>query len=540
MEKETFCMQSSEKITQRMKALLSALNKNLYGKEEAVRLALLSAVASESIFFMGPPGTAKSMISRRIAQAFKIDADKDYFEYLMNEFSTPDEICGPVELSALNENPSRYVRQTEGYLPKAKVAFLDEIWKSGPAILNTLLTIINEKKFHNGSQVERVPLMALSAASNELPEKDRGLEALWDRFILRVYVNPVNNIEDFFKIVDGGGEEFSLDDGQKLDINEVIAWKPQIDAVVLDDKARSVIQAIRQELTVLNSDEARAEEEKYYVSDRRWKKIVHILKTSAFLNGRAFVDLMDCSLIEHMIWSTDAQHTEAGEIVGKILKQNGFSVKYDIADIEKSIRGFEKHIDNTFFTEDKSKPEKSKMRDGSFAYKLKNEVTIDGVNGKIKFVGDKSYYTVNGKESQSYSYGDMCTDVKFNTSTNKVEWKNGYDNTVYEEEVCMVGSGGLVPKKEIFKDASYASYLFDTAERAMYKPLAAEIEEAVDTLNEIENKQTGSLKSNIFAEKKYVGLVANSISETKKRLEDLNVELEKQHFRITELMRGNN
>lgn len=153
----------------RIKTILSYLNQNLYGKEEAVRLALLSAIANESIFFMGPPGTAKSMISRRIAAAFK-DFYKDgkfttenggYFEYLMNEFSTPDEICGPVDLSALNEKPSRYERQTEGYLPSAMVAFLDEIWKSGPAILNTLLTIINEKKFHNGKKVEKVPLVSL-------------------------------------------------------------------------------------------------------------------------------------------------------------------------------------------------------------------------------------------------------------------------------------------------------------------------------------------------------------------------------------------
>ena len=121
-------------LPERIKDLLSYLKRDLYGKDEAVRLALLSAVAGESIFFLGLPGTAKSMISRRIAAAFS-DFYRDgvpdtenggYFEYLMNEFSTPDEICGPVDLSALNEKPSRYIRQTAGYLPSAKVAFLDE------------------------------------------------------------------------------------------------------------------------------------------------------------------------------------------------------------------------------------------------------------------------------------------------------------------------------------------------------------------------------------------------------------------------------
>lgn len=140
-------------VQERVRKLLATLNAHLYGKEEAVRLALLSAVAGESVFFLGPPGTAKSMISRRISCAFKdIDQEREYFEYLMNEFSTPDEICGPVSLKKLNED--QYLRLTEGYLPQARVAFLDEIWKSGPAILNTLLTIINEKKFHNGKVVE--------------------------------------------------------------------------------------------------------------------------------------------------------------------------------------------------------------------------------------------------------------------------------------------------------------------------------------------------------------------------------------------------
>lgn len=274
-------------VQERVRKVLAALNAHLYGKEEAVRLALLSAVAGESVFFLGPPGTAKSMISRRLAAAFKdIDRDKDYFEYLMNEFSTPDEICGPVSLKKLNED--EYLRHTEGYLPQARVAFLDEIWKSGPAILNTLLTIVNERKFHNGRRVEPVPLVSLAAASNELPERGRGLEALWDRFILRVMVNPVASEEDFFKVVDSPAQEEPRIDGRhQLGFGEVVAWQEAIDAVELGDDARKVISAIRRELERRNQQLAaeEREEEGWYVSDRRWKKIVRILKTSAFLNG---------------------------------------------------------------------------------------------------------------------------------------------------------------------------------------------------------------------------------------------------------------
>ena len=192
-------------IRERIAKLLSLLNSGLYEKEEAVRLALLSAIAGESIFFLGPPGTAKSMISSRIHHAFK--EGTKYFEYLMNEFSTPDEIFGSVKLKGLDEGV--YEKNTNGYLPEANVAFLDEIWKSGPAILNTLLTIINEKKFRNGDKVVKVPLQVLLAASNELPKEKSGLEALYDRFIIRTIVNPVSmeNEDSFFALCEKSGKE---------------------------------------------------------------------------------------------------------------------------------------------------------------------------------------------------------------------------------------------------------------------------------------------------------------------------------------------
>ena len=330
-----------------MHEICKYLNKGLFGKDEAVGLALLSAIAGESIFFLGLPGTAKSMISRRITCAFRdIDQEKDYFEYLMNEFSTPDEICGPVSLAKLNQD--EYVRKTEGYLPSAKVAFLDEIWKSGPAILNTLLTIINEKKFHNGKKVEKVPLISLAAASNELPERNRGLEALWDRFILRVIVNPVNNDDDFFNLIEGTdnfGEETDEKDRKcLLTVDMVRSWQQEIFQVELPEEVKDVILAIRKELVLRNNEleDKEKEFESWYVSDRRWKKIVHLLKTSAFLNGRKAVDLMDCSLIEYCIWNTEKQHQEVGDIMEKILSQHGIGCSSTIRSLEYNLENFEK------------------------------------------------------------------------------------------------------------------------------------------------------------------------------------------------------
>ncbi len=162
------------------------------------RLYRLGALSNQNTFLYGPPGTAKSLISRRIACAFE---SPTYFEYLMNRFSTPEELFGPVSIKALKED--RYTRKTEKYLPKAEFAFLDEIWKSSPAILNTLLTMINEKTFKNGDEVEHTPLKALIAASNETPQENQGLDALYDRFIIRLMVGPITRKDNFEALING-------------------------------------------------------------------------------------------------------------------------------------------------------------------------------------------------------------------------------------------------------------------------------------------------------------------------------------------------
>ena len=150
-----------------------------------VRLLLLAAMAGEHILLIGPPGTAKSEVGRRLSKLIS----GSYFERLLTRFSVPEELFGPLSMRALEDD--KYVRQTRGYLPEAEVAFIDEIFKANSAILNTLLTLVNERLFDNGSTRVRVPLLTTVAASNELPESEE-LDALYDRFLVRRQVSQVS------------------------------------------------------------------------------------------------------------------------------------------------------------------------------------------------------------------------------------------------------------------------------------------------------------------------------------------------------------
>ena len=155
------------------------MNAQFLDKQEIIRLMTISAIAGEHMVIVGPPGTAKSAMIDMFAKLI----DARYFEYLLTRFTEPNELFGPVDISAFREG--RYTRRLENMLPTAEIVFLDEIFKSNSAILNSLLHVINERKFQNGPEVIQVPLISLFAASNEVPN-DENLAAMFDRFLVRV------------------------------------------------------------------------------------------------------------------------------------------------------------------------------------------------------------------------------------------------------------------------------------------------------------------------------------------------------------------
>ncbi len=229
-------------IRQHITLLLKYMSEGIFEKENILAMSLLCAVAGESIFLLGPPGTAKSLVAQRLKLIFK---EAKSFEYLMSRFSTPDEIFGPVSISKL-KNEDKYERITDGYLPDCKIVFLDEIWKAGPAIQNALLTVINERIYKNGSQTLFLPIKAFIAASNELPAENQGLEALWDRFLVRMVSNCISDERTFFKMIRQDRlPEVVIPEELLITDDTLKLWESAITHITIPDQVCAIVSNIR-------------------------------------------------------------------------------------------------------------------------------------------------------------------------------------------------------------------------------------------------------------------------------------------------------
>jgi MoxR-like ATPase len=281
-------------VTARLASLRDRLLVGLVERDVPVRLALLAAVAGEHLLLIGPPGTAKSLVARRLHLAF---AGCKYFERLLTRFSVPEELFGPLSIKGLEDD--RYERLTDAYLPTASIAFLDEIFKANSAILNALLTILNEREFDNGTRRERVPLISAVGASNELPEGDE-LHALFDRFLLRFHVGPVSRAA-FPALLGLEGEPLiDVPPNLQLGAEDLAAIRRAAVTVTVPDDVIALLSDLREWCAA----------EKIVVSDRRWRKVVKLLQTSALTNGRSSVSIWDCWLLQHCLWTVAEQRAK--------------------------------------------------------------------------------------------------------------------------------------------------------------------------------------------------------------------------------------
>jgi len=288
------------------------LKSSFVGKDQVVDLLLVCAIAQEHLLVVGPPGTGKSELVKRFAllctppAADRPGGDTPYFEYLLTRFTEPNEIFGPVDIRGYQEQ-GIHRRLTDGMLPRAEIAFLDEIFKANSAILNALLTILNERFFYNAGRPVPTPLLTAVGATNEVPE-DAALAALYDRFLVRVWSDNVDD-RRFDELFQYGWrqEKVRIQQGYKMTLGNVTTTAAlrelyrSLDEVDLGPVAGPYREVVR-----------RVRSEGIELSDRRVIKLLKLIAAAALLRRRQRAEVADFWVLRH-VWNREEQipHLEA-------------------------------------------------------------------------------------------------------------------------------------------------------------------------------------------------------------------------------------
>lgn len=295
---------------QRLQQVARSLEATFLGKSEAVRLMLIAAIAGEHMVLIGPPGTAKSALIRLFAKL----VDATYFEYLLTRFTEPNEIFGPIDIQAFRTG--EYKRRMDGMLPQAEIVFLDEVFKANSAILNSLLSVLNERVYTVGGSVWKTPLISAFGASNEVPN-DEDLMAVFDRFLLRVRSENL----DSYHFQD------LLQRGLSHEVNKLSGSYDQLQPVLRAQNLHELSQVFAQRMRSFPEDflstykglvfQIRAEG--VSMSDRRAIKLLKLFAASAMLDGRPAPDNSDFFILRH-IWNNLDQSEILDGIVGPVLE----------------------------------------------------------------------------------------------------------------------------------------------------------------------------------------------------------------------------
>jgi MoxR-like ATPase len=291
-------------------------------RDRESKALLLATVAELPVVLLGPPGTGKSMMINTFSKA----CQGEYFQYLVTRFTTPDELFGQFKISALKKD--KLERAWKGTMVDSKFIFLDEVFKASSALLNSLLTALNEKQADVGTGRQDMQYELIAGASNELPEEGVGLDALWDRWAIRLWVEGIAS--------DQGFERLASDTNlgqvtETLDMEHIKVLREARDSVDISGIMPTLIAA-----------RGKLMEQGIVLSDRKWVSIFRAIKAKAVLQGRMGATKKDIAVLTCMAWNNQGQIPTVSQICNELSAGKSALIRRlrdDIGDIEYGYGG---------------------------------------------------------------------------------------------------------------------------------------------------------------------------------------------------------
>jgi len=361
---------------------------------------LMGLLARAPIFLLGPPGTAKSNLVRDLCGRIG-NGELPFFDWLLTKFSTPEELFGPVSMKGLEND--HFVRVTQGKLPEARVAFVDETFKASAGILNALLTLLNERKFHNNGKPQDTPWELFVGASNETPQ-DPALAALYDRFILRYMTVPIQGQKDFVDMITTSAE--TAPGSAVIDIKGLGEARELMPHVEISQGILDGMLEIRARLIAGG----------FKPSDRRWKRSMTVVRARAVLYERDKAIKEDLSVLAHVMWNTPDERAKVERLVAEVANP----LAAQALDYMDTIREIEQ---NTLYRDDGSLNPTPDPRGGTEA------------NAKLKHLVDEMLQIIEKEKAAGSDVAKLQMAVEEGREANRrvVEIAMGTDLTAFRE-----------------------------------------------------------------------------------------------------------
>ena len=309
-----------KEMTTKLQNIRDALKNNFRERNDVVDAMMVGLISKRNVFLLGAPGTAKSAVSDALCKAI----GGRYFSHLMGKLTTADEIFGSVDIKALKDG--RFERNTANMLPDAHLAFLDEVFKSSSAVLNSTLTLMNERTYNNGGRLVKSDLQLVIGASNEIPEAEE-LGALYDRFTIRVKVDYIQQDSAMEELLIAGGVGAQVI--PKITLEELADEQEAAEKVVVPQDIIKTILELRQHCKA----------EGLEVSDRKWVQCMSIIKAYTHLNGRTEVTEEDLEVLVHCLWDRPDQIKAVKVLVTKVSNPIGEKVMKIMDAIQEVFQG---------------------------------------------------------------------------------------------------------------------------------------------------------------------------------------------------------